>query len=333
MSVERIHDLIPRTSAYFKPRDTFQDPNVRYWLTSPRYVEKRFARTHGQWIVENYLDIFSEDMHNLHMEIIRNSPENNVFTFRGMLFHIKLFVNIGNLCVIMLKEVYIRPCAANLKLFKIILLHLTRICVAYHCDFYVECPLKVTEAVIKKAFGPLSDRQGQAAAQSIIKNTSEVIPQLGPRDDSRSQYMIMRHSNLMELDLAECFELKEAQLLLPISFEQPESWIIPPIVCNPDYFPYFDIMNFGPAPHRRADFVPPTVIPRQYKPIIHHLNSIKLLRRQRINIIDEMYVGTSLMTSDSAMMVSTQKNKEFEDSLRKSKEREDSLMARSRHDG
>jgi hypothetical protein len=224
---------IPKTAAFVPWGAKYRDSNVQRWLGRPRNVERRFARRHGKFIPENYLALFQDDLVRIHQEIIHVPGGHGLLEFRAMLFYLKVFFNIGNLSVLMLKEVYFRPCAEGYKLFKILLFQLARICVAYRCDLYVENPLAVTEAVLEKAFS------GAAMERPV-----ERFPHLGPVNEGRADYMIVRYRNLRRLDLARCFDMMEV-LLLP-SFAQAEPWIIPPIVCNASRFPPCDVLNFGP---------------------------------------------------------------------------------------
>lgn len=233
---------IPATSAFVGWGAKYCDSDVQRWLGFPRKVEKRFAWYHGKFIPENYLELFQDDMTRIHRKIIEDESRHGLLEFRGMLFYLKVFFDIGNLSILMLKEVFLRPCAEGHKLFKIILFQLSRICVAYRCDLYVECPLAVTTAMLKKVFAMPGQGRG-------IEYTDEQIPHLGPEKDAIKDYMIIRYRDLRRLDLAKSFEMRQQadgqDLLLAPSFDQPYPWIIPPIVCNASRFPSCDAMNFG----------------------------------------------------------------------------------------
>ena len=217
------------------PYVQYADEWVRDWIGSPKAVEKKFVRKHGHWIAHNYLEKFRADLNKLHDAIVitkqpRFRDESRVFEYTGMIFIVKMFIDLqGNKLI--LKEIIIRPCAEGNKFFLIILYHLIRCCHMYHLDFLVESPLDATIGILNKYF------------KDEIVITEEVIPQSFLLDDIR-EYMVLKYDTMRGLlDPVNSLGIKLGLTGNPdsklLDYDDPgyERTHGPQIICNPSQFP------------------------------------------------------------------------------------------------
>ena len=207
------------------------------WLVSPSQVEEsRFKFYHGPQIPNDYLNLFQNDMTRLWQ--LMSANDKKVIKFSAMLFHLVILIDRSR-CMVMLKQIVIRPCAERRGFFRIILYQIIRACLALFCDLYVESPFAATTAVLTKAFGDL------------LESFDEVIPHTGT--DDVEHYIRIHFSKLNQVDLG-----ARLNLLTPnADTDLIEYRNFPEIHCLAHRFPTALFMNYGPSPPCWAS-VPPS---------------------------------------------------------------------------
>ena len=247
---------IPVTKAYVNPQAVYPSAKAASWLGSPLNAENLFAETHGKNIPMHYLDLFQHDMLKICMAIGNDTPR--VFSMTTEIFNIMMYVD-KTKKIIMLKAIFLRPCAEGYGFFRVILFQLAQCCIWYECDFYVENPFESTRRVMQRAF------------LLSVEDTQQFIPHMGEEYDAENNtqmesefntmyvkhngafvktinYMIVRNKYLKEMDLAISFGLidsrdPEKNLIIPL----PSTEFGPQIYCNAHMFPNAYIMNHGPG--------------------------------------------------------------------------------------
>jgi hypothetical protein len=228
---------IPFTNAYVDPKALYSDEKVVKWLKTPQHTEGRFAKCFGPNIPSNYLDLFEEDMSSLYDKI--DTVEQLIFTIDTHIFHIHMYID-KRKKTIMLKEIYIRPCAEKYGFFRIIMYQLARCCNRFVCDLYIETPYAATTAIMNELF------------EGIIETQKMYIPHCGMgKDLGETRYIILRHEKLKDINLEYTFKL--------YSPHTTNIKIIPPfdniavIFVNKEKFPSSTIMNYGPLAHTNTE--------------------------------------------------------------------------------
>ena len=211
---------IPCTDAYLKPGAVYSDYKVRRWLSNPSNTELRFSSRYGEYIPPNYLDLFEKDMGFLY-QILYNHQDRYTFTLETHIFFVKMMID-KTARKIILKEVFLRPCAEGHGFFKIILFHITRCCIRLNCDMFVESPFKATSAILKSCF-----------PHELIEETTEYRPQIGKPS---MNYFIIRLTTLNSEPLDDNFRLENKLVYDPYR-----------IRLNRPLFPIARTLNFGPG--------------------------------------------------------------------------------------
>lgn len=248
---------IPFTRAYVEPGSVYDDPDVINWIKSPQFLEKRFQNWHGKGglINDSYVEDFQEDMEELLRQMdATNRPrglhsivqgleyqDENTFTFVTQIFYVKILTNLPEHKVI-LKEIYLRPCAEKRGFFRMILFQLARYCAHNHCDMFVESPFQRTSSVLQKAFNPY-------------------LYTVDGLDEEDPEYYMVKREDCTRLDLGRCFGLTPSDppkpnhdLLLSDSFntvKYDQFNMVPPLKLNKSNtkaFPPASFLNYGPGP-------------------------------------------------------------------------------------
>jgi len=248
---------IPFTAAYVDPRAKHEDAAVDDWIGSPSCVELTFDRTYGKGseIPENYLEEFESDLNELR-RIFNSDTVRNV-VIKGQLFFLNVYIEINPFKLI-LKKIYLRPCAEKKGLFRIILFQLARCSGNLNCDFFIECPLTPTVRVLKRAFG--SHLEGCNSVDIRKPPGDELVPNYRTRA-REPRYLLIRKEILrgmtqwgiafrLGLVFDSSIYMSTSDLILHDTFKQAR---IKLNMENP-IFPPADIMNYGPPPPTRGTF-------------------------------------------------------------------------------
>jgi hypothetical protein len=251
---------IPFTSAYVDPRAKHEDAVVDGWIGTPSEVELRFDRGHakGSEIPENYLDIFESDLNELLPKLNGASADDKRkkrnIVIEGQLFYLSISIDI-NAYTLVLKKIYLRPCAEKKGLFRIILFQIARCSSILNCDMFTECPLTPTVRVLKRAFG--SHVEGCHFIEIRELPSDELKPHYNTRTRNPNYLLIRKEilKGMSQKDIAfrlglvgHCSEyISHSDLILHETFGQ--AWI--KVNRENPIFPSVDIMNYGaPAPTR-----------------------------------------------------------------------------------
>lgn len=249
------HSHIPYTQAYVDPSAPYHDAKVRKWLESPEAVEERFTDYHGPSVMDDYLELFQEDLIRLHQEIDGDDKGvRRMFSMMTQIFYVQLYVDTiasseSSPGIIVLKEVFMRPCAQNHRFFKLILFQLVRSCLAHKCNFLVENPFDAMRNILEKAFG----------AEKLVYREGN--------GKEKSNYLIVHYSDLDISELASRLHLVKQEeeetcqdfggkertypiIMMPSSSSSNPSLSLDslPIQCNPSFFPTSQVLNYGPWP-------------------------------------------------------------------------------------
>jgi hypothetical protein len=250
---------IPITKAYVNPSAVYESEKVTNWLVSPQVVEQIFAEKHGESIPMHYIELFENDMKQLSDHIRDYRP--GVFSIFTEILSMSMYVDKPKR-IIMLKAIFLRPCAEKYGFFRIILYQISRCCILNQCDFYVETPFESTRRIMQKAFG------------LRVEDTQQFIPHMGIEHDKKNDllspakyntkyveyggrrfktmnYMVVRYDTLLRFksELATMFGLVNSSdsrknIIVPLSQREEDQWG-PLISCNRDMFPPAYRMNHG----------------------------------------------------------------------------------------
>jgi hypothetical protein len=255
---------IPFTSAYVDPIAKHEDAVVDGWIGTPSEVELRFDRGHakGSEIPENYLDIFESDLNELHRKLngasAYDARKKGNIVIEGQLFYLSIYIDI-NAYTLVLKKIYLRPCAEKKGLFRIILFQIARCSGILNCDMFTESPLTPTVRVLKRAFG--SHVEGCHFIEIRELPSDELKPHYNTRTRNPN-YLLIRKENLFlvmsQKDIAfrlglvgHCSEyISHSDLILHETFGQ----LVIKVNRDNSIFPPAAIMNFGPPPPTRGTF-------------------------------------------------------------------------------
>lgn len=265
-----IRGIVPFTNAYVDPEAKHEDESVDGWIGNPSDVERLFAEAFGSNISENYLDVFANDLDKLKIiingESSQESSQERKFEIYGELFFVSIYVDINSFRLI-LKQIYLRPCAEKKGLFRVILFQIVRCAAALRCDIFVEHSLKPTIRVLKKAFGDKLEKCDTSIIRTLEGRKPEKL-----RDDYQSEkpiddvkYLLIRKEFLEKMSQwAIAFRLglvtsarvynRRSDIILHKSFFDPRSQgnYAPRIHMNHVHpnFPSAHVMNYGPASSR-----------------------------------------------------------------------------------
>jgi len=162
--MEKREVKLAKTGAYLsRYQIEYSDPVVRGWLISPKNVEMEiFSKRCGENIPENYISRFEDLLYLIHEEALRvfgdgtQGPSQCNLAYLGDIIYIDVFARIEKKTLekkIILKEVYLRPCAEGFAFFRIFLNELLRNCLFFDATFVVKKPVVRTKEVLDRAFG------------------------------------------------------------------------------------------------------------------------------------------------------------------------------------
>lgn len=237
---------IPITRAYVAPDHKYSDQNVVNWIGQPINVEREFIDNQGEWIRDDYVSYFASEMDNwVHfMDFHDSDSEKNGkgYQYPSEIFFLSCYVDTAQ-HVFVLQQIYIRPAAENMGIYKLILFQIARYCVTRRCNLYVETPLDATCAVLESMFGKVGN--------GVLYETG-FVPEYTMYKQCTTDYYFVSLDYLKDMNLITVCRV--AEMLDPnpnlnaLIQGGDGKWHIPPLRLNTSFhkFKHARVMNHGP---------------------------------------------------------------------------------------